>query len=128
MSDDVRIDNDDRATATLRIPDIRATQSGTVVLELVPADAAVLARILIHYGVLIQQLDPELHPDLATDPADGYDPDVWNQVGYRIRTENAALDFRPEAVLVPFHASHVVAVPRDYLREVGPDEDGGESS
>lgn len=83
-----------QAPERLEVPEVSISTAGTVVVELTPTQAQVLARILAHYEVVTTD-----HP-----VADGYDPDIWQHTLIRLLAEaaNARLEIHaPTAVLVP---------------------------
>jgi len=94
------------APPRLEIPEVSRTTDCTVVVELTPSQARVLARVLAHYEVIATAPRPgDAVMDVTRYAADGYDPDVWQHTLIRLLAEaaNARTELHaPTAVLVPF--------------------------
>ena len=68
------------------LPEVSASTNGTVVLELAPHHAEVLAKILAHYDVLVTA------PGSTGVAADGYEPEVWHHTLIRLLAERTRTD------------------------------------
>lgn len=66
------------------IPMVSATSLGTIVLELNPADAETLARILAHYDALVA------NASTYTEHI-GYEADLWHHTMIRLLSERARI-------------------------------------
>ena len=84
--------------AELEVPAVRATGDGTVIVELTPSQAQVLARILAHYDVIVGYRSDDGH---QLEHADGFVPEEWQHTLIALIAEAEKARWRTPPVLVP---------------------------
>lgn len=90
------------AADTPELPIVSVSTADTVVLELTPDDAQVLARVLAHYDVIVSWRSEDGEQRVPV--ADGFDREVWQHTLIRLLAEaqNARMQITAPTVIVPF--------------------------
>jgi hypothetical protein len=89
------------AAERLEVPEVSVSTADTVVLELEPSQAQMLAKILAHYDVIASFRGAN---DEQIPVVDGFDREVWQHVLVELlaQAQNARLQITAPTVIVPF--------------------------
>lgn len=89
------------AAERLEVPEVSVSTADTVVIELEPSQAQMLAKILAHYDVIASYRGEH---DERIPVADGFDREVWQHVLVQLLAQaaNARLQITAPTVIVPF--------------------------